>query len=64
MSSNTHPESSPYLELDRDDWAALAHGEQWNTQPLSVQEIEQLRGLGDGLDMDEVQQIYLPLSRL
>lgn len=64
MSSNAHQESSPYLELDRGDWAALARGEGWITQPLTADEIEQLRGLGDGLDMDEVQQIYLPLSRL
>jgi type I pantothenate kinase len=64
VSSHTHPESSPYLELDRDDWAALARGEGWITQPLTAEEIEQLRGLGDGLNLDEVQQIYLPLSRL
>lgn len=57
-------ESSPYLELDRADWAALAQGEGWITQPLAAEEIEALRSLGDGLDMDEVQQIYLPLSRL
>ena len=64
MPTPTPSESSPYLELDRDDWAALARGEGWITQPLSADEIEQLRGLGDGLDMAEVQQIYLPLSRL
>jgi type I pantothenate kinase len=54
-------ESSPYVELDRDAWAALAAS---NRQPLSVDEVEELRSLGDQLDLDEVQQVYLPLSRL
>jgi type I pantothenate kinase len=54
-------ESSPYVELDRDAWAALGAS---NRQPLTAEEIEQLRGLGDQLDLDEVQQVYLPLSRL
>ena len=33
-------------------------------QPLSAEEIDRVRGLGDELDLDEVQQVYLPLSRL
>jgi type I pantothenate kinase len=54
-------ETSPYVELDRDAWAELgAHTD----QPLSELEVERVRGLGDQLDLDEVQQIYLPLSRL
>jgi type I pantothenate kinase len=54
-------EPSPYVELDRDAWAAL--GERVR-QPLSSEEIARLRGLGDQLDLDEVEQVYLPLSRL
>src|SRR6478735_7150541 len=54
-------ESSPYVELDRSAWAALAHEVE---NPLNTDEIRSLRGLGDQLDLDEVQQIYLPLSRL
>jgi type I pantothenate kinase len=54
-------ESSPYVELDRDAWAALAAS---NQQPLTAEEIEELRSVGDQLDLDEVQQVYLPLSRL
>jgi type I pantothenate kinase len=54
-------ESSPYVELDRAAWAALASS---TTQPLSAEEIDRLRGLGDELDLDEVEQVYLPLSRL
>ena len=54
-------ESSPYVELDRSAWAALADEVE---NPLTAEEIRRLRGLGDQLDLDEVQQIYLPLSRL
>ena len=53
--------ASPFVEIDRADWAALAA-----TTPLPLRETEvvQLRGLGDPLDMREVQEVYLPLSRL
>src|SRR5690606_30472001 len=63
MSSHGGPpeESSPYLELDRSAWAALAPEVE---NPLTAEEIRKLRGLGDQLDLDEVQQIYLPLSKL
>ena len=54
-------ESSPYVELDRAAWAALAHS---THSPLTADEIARLRGLGDALDLDEVEQVYLPLSRL
>jgi type I pantothenate kinase len=54
-------EPSPYVELDRAAWSALGAATQ---QPLSPEEIDQVRGLGDELDLDEVQQVYLPLSRL
>lgn len=50
-----------FLELDRSDWAALAPK---MTAPLSQTEIVELRGLGDKLDLVEVQEVYLPLSRL
>jgi len=52
---------SPFVELGRDDWAALAPT---MTAPLSRTEIIELRGLGDQLDLNEVEQVYLPLSRL
>jgi type I pantothenate kinase len=60
-SPNGGDSSSPYVELDRDAWAALATATE---QPLTPQEIDRVRGLGDQLDLDEVQQVYLPLSRL
>jgi type I pantothenate kinase len=54
-------DQTPYVELDREAWSALGIRAQ---QPLSNEEITRLRGLGDHLDLDEVQQVYLPLSRL
>jgi type I pantothenate kinase len=60
-SGNGERDSGPYVELDRDAWAALAEATE---QPLTAEEIENVRGLGDELDLDEVRQVYLPLSRL
>ena len=54
-------ELGPYVELDRDAWAALGAATE---QPLTAEEIDKVRGLGDELDIGEVQQVYLPLSRL
>ncbi len=54
-------EPSPYVELDRDAWASLAREV---TRHRSAEEVEQLRGFGESLDLDEVRQVYLPLSRL
>lgn len=54
-------ETSPYVELERAAWAALA---QETENPLSPAEVARLRGLGDALDLHEVEQVYLPLSRL
>ncbi len=52
---------SPFVELDRAAWAALAPSV---SAPLSQAELVELRGLGDELDMTEVEEVYLPLSRL
>ncbi len=54
-------DASPYVELDRAAWAALAQSME---SPLSAAEIERVRGLGDELDLGEVRDVYLPLSRL
>jgi type I pantothenate kinase len=62
MSSGAHPsEGSPYVELEREAWAALGRETE---MPLTPVEIERVKGLGDQLDLREVQQVYLPLSRL
>ncbi|MBO0843184.1 MAG: type I pantothenate kinase [Nocardioides sp.] len=60
-SSESRPEPTPYVELDRTDWAKLAVE---HRNPLSEAEIESLRGLGDAIDLNEVEEVYLPLSRL
>ena len=52
---------SPYREIDRAEWARLAAD---LDQPLSETEVVEIRGLGDRLDLTEVREVYLPLSRL
>ena len=52
---------SPFVEISRADWAALGRSTEL---PLSEAEIAQIRGLGDFLDLKEVTDVYLPLSRL
>ena len=54
-------ERSPYVEMDRAAWAALAGDA---PLPLSAEEIERVRGVGDELDLEEVRQVYLPLTEL
>jgi type I pantothenate kinase len=58
---NSNGHLTPFVELDRGDWAALAPTMK---APLSQAEITELRGLGDALDLVEVEEVYLPLSRL
>jgi type I pantothenate kinase len=53
--------NTPFIEIDRARWAELAPSTQL---PLSPTEIIELRGLGDFLDLREVTEVYLPLSRL
>jgi len=52
---------SPYLLFDRDKWAELRKSE---PMTLTENEIQQLKGINEELSMDEVRDIYLPLSRL
>jgi type I pantothenate kinase len=58
---STHSGSTPFLEIDRAEWAALAPS---TPLPLGAGEVERLRGLGDTLDLAEVAEVYVPLSRL
>jgi type I pantothenate kinase len=59
--NDSEPQPSPYVELERKEWARLASS---TAPPLTAQEVERLRGLGDELDLDEVSSVYLPLSQL
>jgi type I pantothenate kinase len=52
---------SPFVEIARADWAALAEATELH---LSEAELTKIRGLGDELDLAEVEQVYLPLSQL
>jgi type I pantothenate kinase len=65
--ANSTPENpasesiSPYRIFTRADWAALrAH----TPLTLSDAELERLRGVGDPVSLDEVRDVYLPLTRL
>jgi type I pantothenate kinase len=51
---------TPFVEISRADWAELGNATEL---PLTETEISQIRGLGDFLDMKEVREVYLPLSR-
>ena len=59
--TSTNGTSTPFVEIARADWAALAPSTQ---APLTPVELVELRGLGDVLNLDEVADVYLPLSRL
>ena len=50
-----------YRTFDRAEWAKLREA---TPLPLREHELEALRGLNDRLEMDEVTDVYLPLSRL
>jgi type I pantothenate kinase len=52
---------SPYQTLSREQWANLRAD---TPMTLTAEEVTRLRSLHDRLDMKEVEEIYLPLSRL
>ncbi len=54
-------ELSPYVELRREQWRQLRKS---TPLPLTLRELEDLRGLRDPVDLEEVVDVYLPLSRL
>lgn len=52
---------SPYRVFDRESWARLRAD---TPMTLAPNELEQLSGLIEELSVDEVEEIYLPMSRL
>lgn len=52
---------SPYLAIEREDWKELASN---SAAPLSEAELKSIRGLGDVLDLQEVSEVFLPVSEL
>ncbi|HKF99759.1 MAG TPA: type I pantothenate kinase [Xanthobacteraceae bacterium] len=61
MDQRADIELSPYRIFPRAEWAALRADTPMTLEPG---EIAQLRSLNDRLDIAEVEEIYLPLSRL
>jgi type I pantothenate kinase len=52
---------SPYLIFDREEWKSLRASVPLT---LSAEELAELRGVNERISLDEVSDIYLPLSRL
>src|ERR1700728_1390216 len=61
MEQRTEPDVSPYRVFSRAEWAKLRED---TPMTLETEEITRLRSLHDRLDISEVEEIYLPLSRL
>jgi type I pantothenate kinase len=52
---------SPYAVFGREEWARLREN---HPMSLTQDDLVRLRGLGDRIDLREVEEVYLPLSRL
>lgn len=52
---------SPFVDFDRADWSRLAAS---TPLPFTEEDVENLAGLGDPIDLVEVDTVYRPLSRL
>ena len=61
MEQRTEPEVSPYRVFSRAEWAGRRADTPMTLRP---EEITRLRSMHDRLDISEVEEIYLPLSRL
>src|SRR4030081_3792311 len=61
MEQRTEDGLSPYRVFTRAEWAMLRDD---TPMTLTVDEVTRLRSMHDRLDMSEVEEIYLPLSRL
>lgn len=61
MSNPANLEFSPYRVFDREEWARLRAD---TPMTLKESELEPLSGLIEELSVEEVEQIYLPMSRL
>jgi type I pantothenate kinase len=54
-------EPSPYVEFNRSEWRALRMS---TPLKLTAEELTGLRGMGEQIDLLEVEEVYLPLARL
>lgn len=61
MDQRAEPDVSPYRAFSRAEWAGLRRD---TPMTLTLSEVSRLRSMHDRLDITEVEEIYLPLSRL
>lgn len=61
VSRPTASAESPYLEFSRAQWARLRDQ---HPMSLGLDDVRRLRGTGERLNLAEVEEVYLPLSRL
>ncbi|MGH6925120.1 MAG: type I pantothenate kinase [Propylenella sp.] len=61
MDQVTRASLSPYRVFSIEEWAKLRAD---TPMTLSAEEVEALRSLGDPVSMEEVERVYLPVSRL
>jgi type I pantothenate kinase len=59
--ANATPPFSPYIHFTRAEWAQLRAA---TPMTLSEENLEELRGINERVSLEEVAEIYLPLSRL
>jgi type I pantothenate kinase len=52
---------TPFLEFSRDEWRSLRAA---TPLTLSAEDLAQIQGINERLSLSEVEQIYLPLTRL
>ena len=53
--------TSPYLDFSREHWRNLRKSV---PQLLTEDEVTELAGIGENIDLEEVADVYLPLARL
>ncbi|SES18309.1 type I pantothenate kinase [Salipaludibacillus aurantiacus] len=61
MKMGTMENLTPFMTFNRDEWAELR---QSYPMEVTAEEIERLKGVNDVLNMQEIADIYLPLTRL
>lgn len=61
MSNRRSPYFSPYISFTRKEWSQLRDAA---TVDLLEKDVEQLKSMNEPLTLEEVTQVYLPLSRL
>src|SRR5258707_4700821 len=61
MEQRTENRVSPYHVFSRAEWAARRED---TPMTLTPDEVVRLRSVHDRLDIEEIEEIYLPLSRL